>query len=547
MPKFAAAIDTQRIPVRGLTPESTATAPTTPVVGQMYTDTSVTPRVVRIWDGSAWVPANLYAGTGSGNYARGDLAEYTSRKNAADGYVGLDASSKMAYSQLPVAGDGVATASTVVQATDLRLSNQRVPTDGSVTGGTAGTGVKIAANTITDANVAAANKDGAAATPSLRTLGTSATSAAAGNDARLSDMRVPTDGSVTGGTAGTGVKIAASTITLANLASSTFDQAAGTASLRTLAVGTGAGNAAMPGTARLDQIVAPTASVSLNTQRITNLAPSQAATDAVNRAELDAARQGYAGAKDPVRVVAPGNVTLTTPGATIDGVTMAVGDRFLAPAQTTALENGIYVWNGAAAAATRATDADAAGEVKDGTTVAVAEGTRAGSVYIQTASVANNAPGSTVAQTWVQFTTQATYIGTADRITVTGTTIDIASTYAGQTSITTLGTIGSGTWQGTAVGVAYGGTGATTAAGARTNLGVAQKGYVETMGAVTAGTAYTITHGLNTQDVIAQVRDASTNEYIYGDIINASATTVTFTSAVAYAANALRVVVLPVS
>lgn len=38
--------------------------------------------------------------------------------------------------------------------------------------------------------------DGAAATPSLRTLGTGSTQAAAGNDARLSDQRVPTDNSV---------------------------------------------------------------------------------------------------------------------------------------------------------------------------------------------------------------------------------------------------------------------------------------------------------------------------------------------------------------
>jgi len=40
-------------------------------------------------------------------------------------------------------------------------------------------------------------------------------------------------------------------------------------------------------------------------------------------------------------------------------------------------------------------------------------------------------------------------------------------------SLTSVGTIGTGTWQGTAVAVAYGGTGATDAAGARTNLGLA--------------------------------------------------------------------------
>ena len=49
--------------------------------------------------------------------------------------------------------------------------------------------------------------------------------------------------------------------------------------------------------------------------------------------------------------------------------------------------------------------------------------------------------------------------GTASRITVSADTVDIASTYVGQSTITTLGTIGSGTWQGTIIGSTYGGTG----------------------------------------------------------------------------------------
>lgn len=52
--------------------------------------------------------------------------------------------------------------------------------------------------------------------------------------------------------------------------------------------------------------------------------------------------------------------------------------------------------------------------------------------------------------------------GTTDRITVTGDAIDISSSYIGQSSITTLGTIGTGVWQGTSVAAAYGGTGQTT-------------------------------------------------------------------------------------
>lgn len=55
--------------------------------------------------------------------------------------------------------------------------------------------------------------------------------------------------------------------------------------------------------------------------------------------------------------------------------------------------------------------------------------------------------------------------GTANRITSTGGTtpvINIAPTYVGQTSITTLGTVTTGVWNGTTIAVANGGTGATT-------------------------------------------------------------------------------------
>jgi hypothetical protein len=57
--------------------------------------------------------------------------------------------------------------------------------------------------------------------------------------------------------------------------------------------------------------------------------------------------------------------------------------------------------------------------------------------------------------------------GTTNRITISGTAtdpiIDIAATYVGQTSITTLGTITTGTWNGTVIGVIYGGTGLNSA------------------------------------------------------------------------------------
>ena len=50
-------------------------------------------------------------------------------------------------------------------------------------------------------------------------------------------------------------------------------------------------------------------------------------------------------------------------------------------------------------------------------------------------------------------------VGTTDRISVGANAIDIASTYVGQDTITTLGTVATGTWQGTAIANAYLGTG----------------------------------------------------------------------------------------
>ena len=53
-------------------------------------------------------------------------------------------------------------------------------------------------------------------------------------------------------------------------------------------------------------------------------------------------------------------------------------------------------------------------------------------------------------------------IGTANRISVGADAIDIDSAYVGQATITTLGTIGTGTWAATDVAVAHGGTGASS-------------------------------------------------------------------------------------
>jgi hypothetical protein len=79
--------------------------------------------------------------------------------------------------------------------------------------------------------------------------------------------------------------------------------------------------------------------------------------------------------KESVRAASTANINLSAPGASIDGVAMSAGNRFLAKDQSTGSQNGIYVWNGAAVAATRATDADTSAEVTSGLGVEVEEGT----------------------------------------------------------------------------------------------------------------------------------------------------------------------------
>lgn len=102
-------------------------------------------------------------------------------------------------------------------------------------------------------------------------------------------------------------------------------------------------------------------------------------TDAVPKSYVDGQINGLAW-KDDVRVATQANLNIASPGATIDGVTMEVGDRVLVKEQTDATENGIYVWNGAAVAAGRSGDASASADFNNAV-VGVDEGTDAGTSW----------------------------------------------------------------------------------------------------------------------------------------------------------------------
>jgi len=228
-------------------------------------------------------------------------------------------------------------------------------------------------------------------------------------------------------------------------------------------------------TTHLNQLAVPNADVSWNSFKITNLANPISSGDAVNKAYVDANSAGLS-AKGAVAVATAGaNITLSGL-QTIDGYTTLANDRVLVKDQTTQANNGLYV--AASGAWTRTTDMDAWTEVPQAY-VFVANGT----VNSNSAWVCNSAVGGTLgttAITWVQFSQAAQVtagagltrtgnsfdvIGTAGRIAVFADNVDIDTTYVGQASITTLGTVASGTWNATTISVARGGSGATTLTG----------------------------------------------------------------------------------
>ena len=115
---------------------------------------------------------------------------------------------------------------------------------------------------------------------------------------------------------------------------------------------------------RLDQMAAPTGSVSLNSQTITNLSDPVNASDAATKSFVEATSQGL-DVKDSCVAATTANITISTAlnnGDTLDGVTLSTNDRVLVKNQSTASENGIYVVGSSPARADDlAAGADAAG------------------------------------------------------------------------------------------------------------------------------------------------------------------------------------------
>jgi len=223
---------------------------------------------------------------------------------------------------------------------------------------------------------------------------------------------------------------------------------------------------------KLNEFTAPDGSVSLNSQKITNLATPTADGDAASKSYVDGVSQGL-DVKASCIAATTGNITIATAlnnGDTLDGVSLSTNDRVLVKDQSSASENGIYIVGSSPARA----DDLAAGADAAGMFTFVEKGT----VNADNGFVCTSDKGSAVVGTnnlaFSQFS-GAGQVVASDGLSKSGNTLSVDLKSNGGLVIESSEIavdLAASSITGT-LAISDGGTGATSASAARTALGLA--------------------------------------------------------------------------
>jgi hypothetical protein len=493
--KFLVGIDLNKNELSNAVIQNLASAPASPVAGQIYFNTS--DGEIYYYDGTAWVSVLNESEVISGLYANRPAAGTTGRLFFATDQQVMYFDTGSAW--LQVSNFGAVTAQTTYGAT----SGSGSSTDYSRADHTHGT------PSLTNTTPQALAIGGAGA------VGTGTAPAREDHTHAM-----PSFGNVTGQTTFGGSS--------ANGSSTSVARADHTH-------GTPAHDNAAHSAINLSALAVPTADVSFATYKLTNLGTPVSAADAATKQYVDDVAQGlnihaasYAATTANLNATYSNGTsgvgaTLTNAGAnaafSVDGVSPSLNARILVKNQTTQAQNGIYVLSTVGDGSTpwvltRATDFDTATEIAGGDFTFVDA-------------------GSTLANTgWVN----------VDEVTTVGTDPIVFQQFSGAGTYTASdGVLLTGT-NFTGVVVASGGL-SVGASGFELDTTIAVRKYAANVGDGTA-TSYTVSHNLGTKDVIVSVYDNSTPfAEVICDVQHTSTSAITLLFSVAPTSNQYRVVV----
>ena len=534
--KFLTPLDLAKNELQNARIQNLATAPSSPVVGQVYYDTTL--NGLYIYNGTAWALAGgITAGTLAARPAASSVASGTFYY-ATDNYL-IYYSNGTSWQQTQAFGSG---ASTTVNA-----------------GGTGGDGT----------STSYARADHAHTGPTLGTVTATTSYGLSSNN---------------------GVSTSVSRADHSHGTPSLTSNAASNITATSAAAGSGTAPAKddhvhgfTPGNFALSAFGVPTGNVSLNSNKITNLADPTSAQDAATKNYVDATAQGL-NVHDNAQAATTANLsatyaagtsgadggtgvgaTLTNAGSfaalVIDGVTLSVGERVLVKNQTSQTTNGIYtVTNtGSGASAwvlTRATDGDnsVAGEMVAGDFIFVAAGTTNGSTgWVETNQGTSTTPPKGIKIgtdniAYSQFSGAGTYTA-SNGVTLTGnnftfTPLSTGGLQTGSSGASVklptnsgLNTDSTGTYVGAGTGISVSGSNVAI------DTSVVARKYSANVGDGTS-TSITVTHNLGTRDVHVTLYDASSYAVVMCDVTNATTNTITLGFSTAPTNNQYRVVVI---